>query len=230
MGKRQPDADDKFRYLGFDINPGKIGEFWQSDDERKKYLKHIQAADSQLSVLDRESSLVNVNLMSSADRIVSFIGNIILILAFFLPAYSITLQGKILSGSAISYFLNLPFIGAYAAWGGAGMILTVIVYSLILIACPAAGVLNIIGLINKNKGDDYLETVKKYSRFTFVPILLYIALLVILLFGGPQPFGSLGAEAIGKSLNLMAIFTIAGFGFWVNIAGLSIAFAQSRGL
>lgn len=229
MGNKQPDPDDKFKYLGFEINPGKIGEFWQSDDERKKYLKRIQGG-GQLSVLDRESSLININLMSSADKIISYIGNIILILAFFLPAYSIGLQGKTLSGSAISYFLNLPFIGAYAAWGGGAMILIVIVYSLLLLACPAAGILNIIGLLNKDKGDNYLETVKKYSRITFVPIALYIVLLVSLLFGGPHPFGSLGVDAIGESLNLMAIFTVAGAAFWINIAGLSIAFAQSRGL
>ena len=230
MANRQPDADDKFKYLGFEINPGKIKEFWQSDDERKTYLKQVQAVGGQLSVLDRDSSLLNVNMMSSADKIISFIGNILLILAFFLPAYSIALSGKTISGSAISFFINLPFIGAYAAWGGGAMILTVVVYSLILITCPAAGILNIIGLVNKNKGDNYLETVKKYTRFSFVPILLYAALLVILLFGGPQPFGSLGADAIGESLNVTAIFTMVGFGFWINIAGLAIAFAQYRGL
>ncbi len=229
MGNKQPDPDDKFKYLGFEINPGKIGEFWQSDDERKKHLKRIQSG-TQLSVLDRELSLININLMSSADKIISYIGNIVLILAFFLPAYSIGLSGKTLSGSAISYFLNLPFIGAYAAWGGGAMILIVIVYGLLLLACPAAGILNIIGLLNKDKGDNYLETVKKYSRITFVPIALYVILLVSLLFGGPHPFGSLGVEAIGESLNFMAIFTVAGIGFWINIAGLSIAFAQSRGL
>jgi hypothetical protein len=230
MGKKQSDPDDKYRYLGFEINPGRITEFWNSEDEKKKYVKQVQARGGQLSILERDSSLLNVKLMSQTDKIISYIGAAILIIAFFLPVYSIDPSGKAISGSAISFFLNLPFIGSYVAWGGIGMILTVIVFSLILLTCPVAGVFNILGLLNKNKGEKYLETVKRYSRFTFVPILLYVVLLVTLLFAGPQPFGSLGIEAVGESLNMLAIFTMTGVGFWLNIVGLTIGFAQARGL
>jgi len=230
MGNKQPDPDDVFKYLGFEINPGKVQDFWKSEEERKKYLKDIKGRGGQLSVLDRESSLLNVQLMRSADKIISFIGNIILVIAFFLPVYSISLSGKSISGSAISFFLNLPFIGSYAAWGGANLIVPLIFFVLILLTCPAAGVVNIIGLLNKNKGEKYLQTVKKYSRFTFVPIVLYVILILTLVFGGPQPFGSLGVDDIGNSLNIISVFTMTGVGFWLNIAGLAIAFAQSRGL
>jgi len=230
MGTKQPDPDALYKYLGFEINPGKIKDFWQSEDERKAYLKKVQAKGGQLSILDRDSSLLNVRLMSSTDRIISFIGNIILLLAFFLPAYSISLPGHKLSGSAISFFINLPFIGAYAAWGGVSMIFILIIFALILVSCPAAGVMNIIGLLNKNQGEQYLEIVKKYSRFTLVPIVLYAILLFALLFGGSQPFGSLGSDSIGDSLTIVALFTMTGAGFWLNAAGLAIGFAQSRGL
>jgi hypothetical protein len=53
---------------------------------------------------------------------------------------------------------------------------------------------------------------------------------VFLVIGSPQPFGSLGVDALGESFNLVAIFRIAGLGFWINIAGLAIGFAQTRGL
>lgn len=230
MGDEKKDPDSIFKYLGFDIHPGKVGEFWQSESERKQYLRQVEARGGQLRILDRDSSLLNVRLMSTADKIISLIGSAILIIAFFLPVYSIDTSGGGISGSAISYFLNLPFIGGYAAWGGFDMILVVIVFSLLLLSCPVAGIMNILGILNKNKGDGYLATVKEYSRFTLVPIFLYILLFVLLLFGGPQPFGSLGTEAIGDSLNLAAIFTMTGVGFWLNIAGLAIGFAQSRGL
>jgi hypothetical protein len=101
---------------------------------------------------------------------------------------------------------------------------------LILITCPVVGVLNIIGLINKNKGEEYLKIVRNNSRYLFVPMLLYVLLFLVLLIGTPQPFGSLGAEALGDTFNLAAIFTMTGIGFWLNIAGLAIIFAQRRGI
>jgi hypothetical protein len=230
MGNKKPDPDAIYRFLGFEIHPGKVKDFWKSDDEKKQFIKQVKARGGQLSVLDRETALLNIRSMTLADRLISLIGGAILIIAFFLPVYSVNVGGRSISGSAISYFLNLPFIGSYAAWGGAGFIITMIIFSFLLISCPVAGVLNILGVLNKNQGDKYLETVKKYSRFTYVPILLYIALLVVLIFGGPHPFGSLGVGDLGETLNITAIFTLTGIGFWLNVVGLALGFAQARGI
>lgn len=230
MPKKGNDPDAIYRYLGFGISPGKIKEFWETDDEKKNYVKKVQARGARLSTLERESSTRNMNLMTATDKTFSLIGGLILIIAFFFPIYSIDPEGKAISGSGISYLLNLPFIGAYAAGGGIIMILALIVFTLILLTCPVAGVLNILGIFNKNSGDKYLETVKKYSGFTFVPILLYALLFVILIIGAPHPFGSLGMEALGDHLGFGAIFALTSYGFWLNIVGLLFGFAQSRGI
>ncbi len=230
MGDKKPDSDAIYKFLGFDVYPGKVEDFWKSDDEKKRFVKQVKARNGQISVLDRDTALLNIKSMTAVDKAISIIGGAILILAFFLPVYSIDPSGRGISGSGISYFLNLPFIASYAAWGGIVMILTIIIFSLLLISCPVAGVLNILGVLNKNKGDKYLETVKKYTRFTYVPILLYALLFIILIFGAPHPFGSLGVSGIGETLNLLAIFTLTGIGFWLNIVGLILGFAQARGI
>lgn len=230
MGDKKPDTDAIYKFLGFDVYPGKVKDFWKSDDEKKRFVKQVKAHGGQISVLDRDTALLNIKSMTVADKAISIIGGALLILAFFLPIYSIDPSGRGISGSGISYFLNLPFIGSYAAWGGIVMVLTIIVFSLLLITCPVAGVLNILGVLNKNKGDKYLETVKKFTRFTYIPILLYALLFIILLFGAPHPFGSLGVSGIGETLNLLAIFTMTGIGFWLNIVGLILGFAQARGI
>jgi hypothetical protein len=230
MGKKESDPDAIFRYLGFGISPGKIKEFWESEDEKKKYVKGVEALGSKLSTLERESSMRNINLMTATDKVFSLIGGIILIIAFFFPVYSIDPGGKAISGSGISYLLNLPFIGAYASGGGVIMILAMIIFTLILITCPVAGVLNVLGVFNKNKGDRYLETVKKYTRFTYIPIMLYVLLIIVLIFGAPHPFGSLGIKALGDSLGFAAIFSMTSYGFWLNVVGLLFGFAQSRGI
>ena len=230
MGNKKPDPDAIYRFLGFDVYPGKVKDFWKSDDEKKNFVKQVKASGGQISVLDRDTALLNIKSMTIIDKAISIIGGALLILAFFLPVYSIDPSGRGISGSGISYFLNLPFIGSYAAWGGIVMVLTMIVFSLLLISCPVAGVLNILGVLNRNKGDEYLETVKKFTRFTYVPILLYALLFIILIIGAPHPFGSLGISGIGETLNLLAIFTMTGIGFWLNIVGLILGFAQARGI
>ncbi len=230
MGDKKPDSDAIYKFLGFDVYPGKVENFWKSDDEKKHFVRQVKARNGQISVLDRDTALLNIKSMTIVDKAISIIGGAILILAFFLPVYSIDPSGRGISGSGISYFLNLPFIAGYAAWGGIVMVLTIIIFSLLLISCPVAGVLNILGVLNKNKGDKYLETVKKYTRFTYVPILLYALLFIILIFGAPHPFGSLGVSGIGETLNLLAIFTLTGIGFWLNIVGLILGFAQARGI
>lgn len=230
MGKNEPDPDAMYRYLGFGISPGKIKEFWESEEEKKKYLKEVEARGDRPAILDRETSMKNVNLMTGVDKVFSLIGGVILIIAFFFPIYSIDPDGKAISGSGISYLLNLPFIVPYAFAGGIIMIFAFIVFTLILLTCPVAGVLNILGLFNKNRGDEYLVTIKKYNRFTYVPIFLYLIMFVVLVFGAPHPFGSLGIKALGDQLGFAAIFTLTSYGFWLNIVGLLFGFAQSRGI
>jgi hypothetical protein len=230
MGKKEPDPDAIYRYLGFGIHPGKIKEFWDSDTEKKKYMKEVEARGGRPALLDRETSMRNANLMTGVDKTISLIGGIILVIAFFLPIYSIDPDGKAISGSGISYLLNLPFIISYAFADGIMMILAFFVFTLILLTCPAAGVLNILGILNRKQGDEYLTVVKKYNRFTYVPIFLFVILIVILVFGAPHPFGSLGISALGNSLNFASIFTLTGVGFWLYIAGLLFGFAQSRGI
>jgi hypothetical protein len=230
MANKEPNGDDIIKYLGFDIYPGKIDEFWQSEEEKKRYLQEVKARGGKMGVLDRETALLNVKLMTPADKIISYIGSIMLVISFFLPIYSFDISGTRVSGSAISFFLNLPLIGGYASWGGFVMGFALFIFMLFIIACPVIGVLNILGLMNKYKGDDYLRTVKDKSRCVFIPILLLGLLFLILLIGTPQPFGSLGVDALGEQLNISALFLMTGLGFWMNIAGLAIVFAQRRGL
>ena len=230
MGKKEPDPDAIFRYLGFEVHPGKIKDFWDSEDEKKKYLQKVKEHGAGSSLLDRETSIRNVNLMTTVDKVFSLIGGAILIIAFFLPVYSIDPEGKAISGSAISYFINLPFLGSYASAGGVVMILAMVVFALYLISCPITGVLNILGVFNKNRGDRYLQTVKSYGRFTYVSIFLFIFLLIILIIGAPQPFGTLGIKSLGDQFGFAAIFTLTGYGFWLNIVGLLFGFAQARGI
>jgi hypothetical protein len=233
MAEKQPNTDDIIRYLGYGVHPGKIGEFWSTEEEKKQYLQHVKAGGGQTSVLDRDSAILNVKLITGVDKIIGLIGSIMLIISFFMPVYSFTINpgsnaARDISGSAISFFINMPLIGGYASWGGGVMIWAMIVFAAILIACPIAGVFNIMGLMNKRQGEGYFQAVKDYSKYVYIPFYLYILLFVVLLFGTPHPFGSLGV--FGDDFNLSVIFRLTGIGFWMNIAGMAIVLAERRGL
>jgi hypothetical protein len=178
--------------------------------------------------MDREAAILNIKLMTGADKFFGFVGSIFLIFAFFLPLYSFAVGDRQIAGSAISFFLNMPLVGGYASWGGEVMIAAAVILALIVVACPIAGFLNIIGLLNKKKGDNFFEAIKGYSRFVYIPMFLYILLVIVLLIGTPHPFGSLGA--FGDDFNLSAVFRMTGLGFWLSIAGMAIVIAERRGL
>jgi hypothetical protein len=233
MAEKQPSTDDLIRYLGYEVHPGKIEEFWKSEEEKKQYLQRVKTGSGQLSAFDREAAILNVKLMTGVDKIIGFIGSILLIISFFLPIYSFTMNPESgatrhISGSAISYFINMPLIGGYAAWGGGVMIWAAVILGAILITCPIVGVLNILGLINKRTGESYFHVIREYSRYAYILLFLYILLALVLLFGTPHPFGSLGV--FGESFNLSAIFGLTGIGFWFGIAGMAIVLAERRGL
>lgn len=230
MAQKEPENDDIIKYLGFGVYPGKVEEFWSSTDEEKQFRQQVKARGGQVGVLDRETAILNVRLMSKVDRIISYIGSVLLVIAFFLPVYSFDVNGKTVSGSAISLLANFGAAGGYAAWGGAIMVLSLIVFTLFLIACPVAGVINFLGLMNKKQGDEYLAVVKDKSRILFIPMSLFGLLFLLLMIGCQQPFGSLGVDAFGDAFNLAAIFKLTGIGFWLNIAGLAIGFAERRGI
>jgi len=78
MGKKEADPDAIYRYLGLGIHPGKIEEFWDSDEEKKKYAGRVKAQGGKLSILERDNSLRNANLMTSFDKIFSMVGGAIL--------------------------------------------------------------------------------------------------------------------------------------------------------
>jgi hypothetical protein len=227
MANKEPENDDIIKYLGFGVYPGKIEEFWASEDEEKQFRQVVKARDGKVGVLARETSILNTRLMSKADRIISYLGSLLLVVALFFPIYSFQIGENHVSGSALSYLINIGTVAGGASESGFILLLAFLIFTLILIACPVAGVINFLGLINKAQGDDYLEAVKKNSRFLFIPMGLFGLFILLLLIGSPMPQG---LSTLGSSFGFGAIFTMTGAGFWLLIAGLAIGFAERRGI
>jgi hypothetical protein len=222
-----PENDDIIKYLGFNVHPGKIEEFWTSADEEKEFRQRVKTRGGKVDVLNRDAALLNIKLMSQTDKIISYIGSILLVIGLVFPIYSFQIGEKVISGSFFSYLANIGNIMGGASESGFILILAFLVFTLYLIACPVAGVFNFLGLRNKAQGDEYLENVKKNSRFIFIPLALLGLLILLLLIGSPMPGG---LSSLSGSFGFGAIFTMTGSGFWLLIAGLAIVFAERRGI
>lgn len=227
MANKEPENDDIIKYLGFGVYPGKIEEFWGSTDEEKRYRAEVKARGGKVGVLDRETAILNTRLMSGVDKIISYIGSVLLVIAFFLPIYSFDVGGNHVAGSVLSYIINIGTVVGGASESGFILLVAFLVFTLFILACPVVGVLNFLGLLNKAQGDDYLEAVKKNSRFIFIPMALLGLLILLLIIGSPMPRG---LSSLGESFGLGAIFTMTGAGFWIYIAGMAIVFAERRGI
>ncbi len=79
---------DRFRYIGFDVFPGKPKDLFKSDAEKKKYEELNQAKRSKGEILREQCTLMEER-VSGLDRLVLTVASIVIFLSLFLPWYSV---------------------------------------------------------------------------------------------------------------------------------------------
>jgi hypothetical protein len=212
-------ADElRFNYLGFDYEPGKVKEFWASDEEKQKYVKKIRDQGGKMHSMERDFSVVNAGLLNKADRIIISIASVLLVLSLFLPYYSFQVFDKHVSGIALGFVFNLGYISNIIAWGSLTMKLTLAMAVILIFVSPVVGVMNLISLNSGQNKPNYFTKVKAMSKLNIYALLLYVLFFILLLTGQANPFGSLGIDALGENLSFGSLIAMAGFGFWTNIA------------
>lgn len=208
----------RYNYLGFEVAPGKLKEFWDSDEEKKSYIDKIRERLKTTQVIERDFSVVNSRQMNKADRIIISIASVVMILSLLVPYYSFEAFGGKVSGSAISYLMNLGYISNFLAWGSLAMKLTLVFSVFMIFFSPIIGILNLMALNSNMKKANYFSRLKTMSRLNILAIFLYIALFALAASGQLNPFGSLGIEALGESFTLMSVISMVGVSMWLNIA------------
>lgn len=209
--------DLRFNYLGFEYLPGKLKEFWESEDEKKKYLKKIQDNKQTQISMARDFSIVNASQFNKADRIIVSVASAIMILSLFMPYYSFMAFGKHVSGISLGYLFNIGYVGNIVAWGSLLMKLILGLSVVLIIVSPVVGVMNLIALNKSQNKPDYYKCVKSAGRMNIYALLLYVLFFVLLATGQTNPFGSLGIDALGDTLSLGSLIGMSGYAIWVNL-------------
>jgi len=84
---QQLDPDARFKYVGFEVQPGKIGDLFKSDSEKDKWVERVKEKRKGGSRL-RESNSFDEPRVAGYEKIVLAITSIMLIVSLFLPWFS----------------------------------------------------------------------------------------------------------------------------------------------
>ncbi len=86
--KKEFNADDRFRYLGFDVQPGKLGEFFANEAEKETWVKRVQEKRKGKSQMSREHSTLTKERVAGYERIVMTVTSVLLVCTLFMPWFS----------------------------------------------------------------------------------------------------------------------------------------------
>ena len=81
------DPDERFRYIGFEIETGKLGNFFKSDAEKESWVKRILAKREKGFKLRDETSF-DAPRVAGYEKIVLTLTSLVLIASLFLPWFS----------------------------------------------------------------------------------------------------------------------------------------------
>ncbi|PKK82745.1 MAG: hypothetical protein CVT49_12135 [candidate division Zixibacteria bacterium HGW-Zixibacteria-1] len=81
------DPDNRFRYIGFEVHPGKIKDLFKSEAEKEALVKEVRAK-RESGMLGREKTTFDIPRIASYEKIVLTITSLVLIVSLFLPWFS----------------------------------------------------------------------------------------------------------------------------------------------
>lgn len=224
--------EDRFRYIGFGVFPGKTGTFWKSDSEAQQYATKVQLGLGEAS-LHRDFSLLETEPMSVADRWIVTISAVTMLLTVAMPWVSYR------TNDATDF--SLSWIGALgtllgglgtAFSGGIVVGISALLGLVVLVGTPLLGLWTLAMVWRKAKTQEsYLLGVRQPLKLCYY--VFYAALTIIFLsfFGGQIPgFETWNLIDPPEHYGVGTLFGILSFGFYVALGVSMICGVKSGDL
>jgi hypothetical protein len=212
---------DRYQYIGFDVYSKKVKEFWKSEQEKKTYLEKTKKGRKRE---ERDHSLVYLNIFSGVDKTILTVSSLLIVLSFFLPWFVLEKGNVAFKYSPLNYIFNFGFLASYSALGGflAGLFVTLLFVTLILSFVFGIGTLYFL-YSKPNPVEKYYGRLKRMLFFNYLPLLLWITVIIISVIGFPSPFGTgFGVKEIGENFSFINFITATSYGMWITLACLVI--------
>lgn len=222
--------EDRYRYIGFGVFPGKPDRFWQSDAEAKQYAEKVRAEIGE-SILHRDFSLLETETMSVADRWIITLSSALMFLTVALPwvAYRTATGGDFsLSWPAAlsTLFGNL----GTAFSSGIGVGLSAVLGLAVMLAAPILGIWTIAMVWRRAKSKElYYNGLRLPLKLSYITFYAALGVVVLSFFGGNIPgFESWGLIDPPERYGTGALFSILSFGPYVAM-GMALICAVKSG-
>ena len=212
---------DRYQYIGFDVFPRKAKEFWKSEEEKKVYLEKTGKGRRRE---ERDHSLVYVNILSGVDKAILTVSSLLIVIAFFLPWFVLERGDMAFRYTPLSYIFNFGFVASYSALGGflAGLFATLLLIMVILSFLFGVGTLYFLHR-KINTPEKYYGQLKRILFWNYLPVVLWVAAVVVAVVGFTLPFGSaFGVKEISENFNFLSFMTATSYGMWITLACLII--------
>ena len=225
--KQLDPADDRYRYIGFEVFGSKTDPFWRNEDERKSYVAGLK---QQIGSIYR-NSVVYSNVVSKTDRIFIIIASAMMILAPFLTwMKATTLYGKVSFMGLLGVF-NMSGFWFYVQKTG-GWVIPATVYLLAALAVVSLilGARVLMTLFRKAPSEEiYLQKLKSVLRLNAIPFVMFLLVILLSLIGERIPFGQyLGVQEIDSRYSIVTFIQLSSIGLWLSVFGFILNFNKSK--
>ena len=216
--------ETRYKYIGFDVYPGKTKRFWKSEEEKRKRLEQIKKRGARTAVEEREHSLVRATVFSRVDRIILTITSFLLTVSLILPWFSIRGETFHTQVIGVGFFLKMGTLFGYAPLSGPLFSIFVVLVALTILFSFAAGLISLLAIYKKHSDvESYLTNLKKRLKLNRIPLVLWVALIVVSTIGMPTPFAdALKIEGFGDRFTVINFFILSSYGVWLSLPSLII--------
>ncbi|MCM2272304.1 MAG: hypothetical protein NDJ18_07115 [candidate division Zixibacteria bacterium] len=245
-GQRRITEDDRFHYIGFDVFPGKPKDLFTSDAEKAKLVDNVVKRRTRGELL-REQCTLMIERISGAERWVLVLASLVILVSLALPWYTVyeerivettpttqVQQGEEQRGEVITAVQTrkkvereterVSGIGSFAYLGsvfsgGFGLMLTGLLGLLFTLAAIALPIYMLMTLFKTRSLDDqFALNLKKMLRLNWIPVILFVAALLVSFLGGE--YGSSAASAyanLGPSYGIGPFISTVSYGMTIAI-------------
>jgi hypothetical protein len=248
--KAQPfgNSDERFRYVGFEVYTGKIGDVFKSDDERKSLIAKVMAKFHKSEGEVRDHCTLLEERVSKGEKMFMTVIAVLMVVSLILPWFSgyyeiVNTKQVPIEAAAVDSTGTKPVemttvttvthdnrsisgLGAFgylgqAFSGGFGLMLSGLLMLLYFLCCPILAVFNlyILHKVKKPNPDEYVLYLKRMLRYNWIPVLMWLAMFLLAFMGSSYGFDTKGMiKQVGASYGIATFIGLTSFGVYLSLA------------
>lgn len=244
--QRRISADDRFRYIGFDVFPGKPGDLFTSEAEKTKLVDAVVARRSRGERL-REQCTLMIERISGYERWIMVVASLVILASLVMPWFTVYQEkvvettpqtsvtkgederGEVLHAAQPRKKVEritetTTGIGSFGQLGnvfggGFGLMLSGFFGLLFVLSSIALPIYMLMNLFKAKKMDDtYALQLKKLLRLNWIPVILFVLALVASFMGGGYATSSASAYAnLGTSYGPGVFISVMSYGLVMSV-------------